>query len=261
MAEGKSLKPKICVIGAGNVGSHLARVLAGAGNVCQILCRTREHAIPICNEIGNGCEAIDNPAKLAADADFYIIAVNDDSVGRIVDSTPDFPGIWAHTSGSVPASVFEGKKSRYGVFYPLQTFTRDVPVDITEVPFLIEGNTPEVTDRLLSLARTISRTVEKADSARRKVLHLAAVFACNFANLMWLEADDILRKEELSVRFFMPLLKATLGKLETISPADAMTGPARRGDEAVISAHCGMLDDEKRAIYKLLSDRIMEKFK
>ena len=62
--------------------------------------------------------------------------MNDDAVEGVVDATPDLPGIWAHTSGSVPADVFRGKKSRYGVFYPLQTFTRDVDVNVKEVPFL-----------------------------------------------------------------------------------------------------------------------------
>lgn len=255
----EKISPKICVIGVGNVGSHLALALSEIGWVCQILCRHKEHAVDVCASLPK-CEVIDNPADLVADADYYIIAVNDDHVAEVINSTPNYSGIWAHTSGSVPMTVFEGKKSHYGVFYPLQTFTRGVEVCVEEVPFLIEGNGDDVTKSLLCLARKVSHTVERADSSRRKTMHLAAVFACNFANLMWLEADEILHREGLSVKFLVPLLKATLGKLNDISPADAMTGPARRGDRAVIQSHLEMLEGERRAEYEMLSNRILKKF-
>jgi len=256
----EEIRPKICIIGGGNVGSHLARALSEKGRVCQIMCRHKDRVEELCRELGRGCEAIDDPRSLRNDADFYIIAVNDDSVRDVVDATSDFPGIWAHTSGSVPMDVFKGKKSRYGVFYPLQTFTRGLPVKMDEVPFLIEGNRADVTSALMGLARTVSHTVEQAGSERRKMMHLAAVFACNFANLMWIEADGILQAEGLSIKFLLPLLRATLGKLEQIAPEEAMTGPARRGDCAVIEKHKSMLDDDRKEIYELLSSRILKKY-
>ena len=251
---------RICIIGAGNVATHLAMALSESDCVCQVVSRHIETAGRLADMVGGGCLASDNLDELLPDADFYLISVNDDRVAEIVAGTPDFPGIWAHTSGSVPADVFKGYKSRYGVFYPLQTFTRDLDVDVSEVPFFIEGVDRDVCDALISLANSISRSVEEADSSRRKVLHLAAVFACNFANLMWVEADEILRSEGLTINYLMPLLKVTLGKLRDISPAEAMTGPARRHDTDIIESHLAMLPPDKREIYRLLSDAIMDKF-
>lgn len=242
------------------MATHLAVALSRTVCVCQVVSRHMATAFKIAQEIGAGCTAAADLSELRSDADFYIISVNDDNIGEVVAATPDYPGIWAHTSGSVPAEVFARHKSRYGVFYPLQTFTRDLDVDVSEVPFFVEGCDRSVCDALFQLASSVSTVVEEADSLRRKQLHLAAVFACNFANLMWVEADDILREEGLTINYLMPLLDMTLAKLRHISPAEAMTGPARRHDTAIIEEHLKLLPPEKREIYRLLSDEIMKRF-
>lgn len=248
---------KICVIGAGNVATHLARALSEVASVAQIVSRHEDSARRLASRIP-GCEPVWNLSALAPDADLYLLAVNDDRVAEVMASTPDFPGIWAHTSGSVPVDVFAGHKSRYGVFYPLQTFTRDLDVTLSDVPFFIEGNDSATADKLFALASKVSQRVEMADSSRRALLHVAAVFACNFANLMWHEADEILRKGGLDVTYLMPLLRMTLSKLEKISPRDAMTGPARRGDREVIGGHIAKLSGRPKEIYQLLSESIIE---
>lgn len=259
MASGTE-RLRICLIGAGNVGSHLGLALSEVADVIQVVSRHEESSHRLADAIGGGCEAVTSLSELRGDADIYLLAVNDDRVSEIVCATDDYPGIWAHTSGSVPADVFAGHKSHYGVFYPLQTFTRDVAVDVAEVPFFIEGNDVEAERTLVSLARQLSHRVEIADSARRGELHVAAVFACNFANLMWLEADKLLRPAGLDITYMMPLLKATLGKLSTITPRDAMTGPARRGDSEVMEKHMRKLSGRSREIYQLLSSAIMDEY-
>lgn len=251
---------RIAVIGAGNVATHLAEALAGVADVCAVCSRHIGSARRVASRVGPECMALEGLDALPADADIYIIAVSDDAVASVAAATPDFPGIWAHTSGSVPADVFRGSKSRYGVFYPLQTFSRDIPVNVGEVPFFIEGSDAWVEERLMALARSISSRVDMADSTRRRTLHVAAVFACNFADLMWMEADSILRESGLALDCLMPLLKVTLEKLEKASPRDAMTGPARRGDRGVMERHQAMLCGRRRDIYRLLSDTIVEEF-
>lgn len=251
---------KIAVIGAGNVATHLAQALAGVADVCAVVARHTSSASRLAAMIGESCAASDTLADLPADADLYLISVSDDAVRGVVEATPDFPGIWAHTSGSVPADVFRGHRSRYGVFYPLQTFTRDIPVDVGEVPMFIEGSDATVERQLIDLASLISRRVERADSRRRQTLHVAAVFACNFADLMWMEADGILREGGLDLSYLMPLMKVTLEKLGKTDPRQAMTGPARRGDRRVIERHLGMLEGRREEIYAMLSDTILREF-
>lgn len=274
----------VVIFGAGNVATHFAEAFAQKCTVAHIVARTMESAERLVRRLeslrqqqsspsGNsssvkveentGCpsvnvEAITDYSKVRPDADLYLIAVSDDEVANVAARTPDFPGIWAHTSGSTGMEVFCGNKSRYGVFYPLQTFSRDLDVDMSQVPMFIEGSSPEVSDELRRIASSIAGPVELADSERRKKLHLAAVFACNFANLMWLEADGLLKKDGLSVNFLRPLLTVTLDKLNYMSPREAMTGPARRGDIEVINSQLEALPESLRPMYALLSKSILD---
>lgn len=248
---------RIAVIGAGNVATHLAKALSGKAEVVQVLSRTIESASRLASSLPSA-KATASYDELVPDADLYLVSVNDDEISKVVDSTPDYPGIWAHTSGSIGVEVFKGKKSSYGVFYPLQTFSRELDVDMDEVPMFVEGSGQEVEETLCRLASEIAGQVEIADSRRRKSLHVAAVFACNFANLMWLEADRLLAPDNLSIRFFSPLLKATLGKLSVMTPQEAMTGPARRGDIDVIESHLKVLPEDLRGMYAMLSRKILE---
>lgn len=249
---------KTCaVIGAGNVATHIAPALSRRLKVRQIYSRNLNNAQLLADNIG-GAAAIDSLDSLQADLDLYLVSVSDDVIADIVEATSELTsGIWAHTSGSVSASIFAGKEN-YGVFYPLQTFSKAKVVDISKVPFFIEGNNPETSQLLFDLAESISDTVYYADSDRRKNLHIAAVFACNFANYMWKNADDLLRKEGLDVKVFRSLLQETLDKLEVMSPEDAQTGPARRGDVNIMNTHAAMLDTDKRELYQNLSNRIMK---
>lgn len=258
---------KVAVIGAGNVATHLVKALSGIAEIYQIAARTETSASQLAELVNAGdnagvrCEVLTDLSTLRGDMDLYLIAVNDDAVADVVAATHDFPGIWAHTSGSVGMDVFRHYKSRYGVFYPLQTFSKGVDVRFNNIPLLIEGCDPETTARLESIAHKITETVRLTDSATREDIHVAAVFACNFANLMWAEADRLLNEQGMDISFMLPLLQATLDKLLVKSPADAMTGPARRGDMAVINKHLTSLPHDLKPVYALLSDRIISMFR
>lgn len=262
---------KIAIIGAGNVATHLARALSGFNEICQVASRSGVSASILAAEVNRvweerygrpgECEPVADLGKLRGDMDLYLIAVNDDAVADVVSATGDYPGIWAHTSGSVGMQVFEEKKRNYGVFYPLQTFSKDVTADFSNVPMLVEGSSGDVARELSQVAGEISSAVRMADSTTREAIHVAAVFACNFANLMWAEADRLLRPQGLDIRFMMPLLQATLDKLKVKAPFDAMTGPARRGDEAVIEKHIAALPDDLKPIYSLLTETILNHYR
>lgn len=249
------------VIGAGNVASHLAPALSPWCNVRQVFSPTYDNAVKLSGKIGGRCEPIADLCNLDCGSDLYVISVPDDAVCAILDATSGIDhGLWVHTSGSIDVDVFKGKKSRYGVFYPLQTFSKDKPVDMKSVPMLIEGGTDEDADILLDLAGKISGNVRIADSGIRRKLHIAAVFACNFVNFMWTQADDVLHASGLDISILKPLLSETFAKIDSMSPYNGQTGPARRGDRKTIEKHLGMLSGAKAEIYRLLSDKIYETY-
>ena len=249
---------KIVMIGAGNVATNLVRALSAAGmEIAQVYSHTQEHACLLAATVG--ADATDDLAAIAPGADVYIISVKDDAIADVVAAIPDNGAIWVHTSGSTPMTVFEGKRQRYGVFYPMQSFSKQIPTDFTEVPFFIEAVTGGVETQITELAGKLSQRVFRADSEQRRRLHVAAVFACNFANHLWTLADDVLHDAGLPFDVMLPLISTTVDKLKRLSPYESQTGPAMRHDRQVMQSHIDMLDEEKAGIYKILSDSIMKR--
>lgn len=192
-------------------------------------------------------------------SDLILIAVKDDVIGAVASTVKGKGDIVAHTSGSVPANVLAGTGRQYGVFYPMQTFSKGVSLDYSEIPFFVEGNDEDAENKLKGYAVMVSDNVKTADSDARRQLHLAAVFACNFTNALVGAADEILREKGMDYKVMLPLLKQTVAKLERLTPEEAQTGPASRLDMRVLEKHMEMLEDKRllREIYSDISALIM----
>ena len=126
----------------------------------------------------------------------------------------------------------------------------------------MEGSDEEVTQTLLELAKSVSHEVNPLDSERRRTLHLAAVFACNFVNHLYEVASSQLEAQSLSPRWLLPLITETARKVSDLTPHDAQTGPARRGDRRVMEAHLRLLDGQPtwQELYKIISESIYHQF-
>lgn len=229
----------VAIIGSGNVASHLVKAFSGKINVVQINPHTLEN--------------------LPEATDIALISVKDSAIESVAQHINHRAKVIAHTSGSVPLSSLERNAQMTGVFYPLQTFTKNVHLNYKEIPFFIEGNTPETESLLSDLAHLISSEIHHADSEDRKRLHLASVFACNFTNCLIGASQKILEESGIDFRVMLPLLRQTLNKLNTLSPAQAQTGPAVRKDYPVMDAHMKMLEKNPmlQTIYKDISSQII----
>lgn len=255
---------KAVLIGAGNVAASLAPALAAADGVrlAQIVSRDGKSAARLAEAAG-GCEAA-TPDGIMTDADIYIFAVSDTALSELATSLPPLSGaLCLHTSGSIDASVLAPLSPRHGVLYPLQTFTRGVTLDMRRVPLFIEGSSAEVTGEIMQIAGSLSDSVHTADSAKRRRMHIAAVFGCNFVTHMLDISDNLLRRDGLDISVLSPLIAETIRKSMEIGPHEAQTGPARRGDKNVTDKHEAMLakDENLREIYRLLSDSITRAYK
>lgn len=249
---------KVVIIGSGNVATSLAHGLSRRCQVAQIYSRTLVHAQLLADAVG--CtHATDNLQALLPDADAYIIAVKDDAIVDVITSLPDNGALWLHTSGSKPISLFAGHRQRYGVLWPMQSFSREVVVPLDEVHFFAEASDDDTLAELMSLGHMMSRHVIEADSDKRRQLHIASVFSCNFANHMWTLASEVLHDADLPFEAMLPLIRTTVAKLDRLSPAKSQTGPAIRHDNQVINSHLEMLDGDKRELYRLLSQSIMNR--
>jgi predicted short-subunit dehydrogenase-like oxidoreductase (DUF2520 family) len=206
------------------------------------------------------CNYTANIKEVITDADLYFFTVADNAYPAILKEIPPNNGLWIHTAGSLEIDIFEGYAGRYGVMYPLQTFSKERKIDFSQVPLFIEANTMEDASFLFKVAERLSNHVMSINAEKRKYLHLAAVFACNFSNHMIALAAQILQKQGIDWRLLEPLIHETANKLSDLHPLEAQTGPAVRGDHAIMEQHLAMLKDEKiRNLYALISENIIEK--
>lgn len=251
---------KIVIIGSGNLATNLSLALEDAGqDIVQIFSRTEAHAKELADKVG--CSYTSSLDDILRDADVYILSVKDDALLRLIPAicSSRQKGLFLHTAGSVPMSLFEGSASQYGVLYPMQTFSKNRRVDFREIPCFIEASSPQTLSIVRSLAKCISDHVVVCDSEKRKKMHLAAVLACNLTNHCYRLAERVLEAEQIDFSLFLPLIEETARKVKTLSPKEAQTGPMVRYDQGVMRMQMEMLpDDRTREIYRLMAESIHE---
>lgn len=252
-----SVPTRFTLIGAGNVATQLGLALQAAGmQAVEVMSRTIQSAGKLAGRLQ--CACTDDIRALRSDSEVYIYCVSDSALESLAQQVHAPHALHLHTAGSMPMSLLDVNGNRhYGVFYPLQTFSKDRPADFRHIPLLIEGNTAETTRQIHTLARLLSETVVEAASEQRRLLHLAAVFACNFVNHQYVLANELIQQSGLPFELLLPLIDETAAKVHDMSPQTAQTGPAVRMDTNVTGRHLDMLDDPKiRQLYQLLTESI-----
>ena len=250
---------RISIIGSGNVATHLAAAFKNAGHrIVQVYSPNMQNAALLAYHVS--AEAIDNLSHVSQETDVFIISVKDDVIASIAETLAKHGRLIAHTSGATDLRTLLNFTLKAGVFYPLQTLSKNKEVDFFTVPLCIEGADGSITAQLVDLARTVSNNVYQVNSAQRKILHLAAVFACNFSNYLYNIAQQLLAENEMGFEMLRPLILETAQKVQTHLPAEVQTGPAIRNDENTMAVHLQMLDTKPdlRAIYELLSQDIIK---
>lgn len=247
-------------IGAGNVATHLAQALARKScRINQIYSRTETSAQALASALD--CSFTTDLSEISPDSDLYVVSVKDAVLEEVTGTLARYANpdaLFVHTAGSMPMSVWEGKARRHGVLYPMQTFSKSRSADFSNVPFFIETSLPDDTLLLQELAGRLSDKVYAASSEQRKYLHIAAVFACNFANHMYAISRHLLRAHGLPFEAMLPLIDETARKVHTLTPTEAQTGPARRDDRNVMERHLEILEEEPElaTLYHLISRNI-----
>ena len=250
---------RITLIGSGNVATHLSAAFKNAGHrIVQVYSRNMHHAALLAYHVG--AEAIDDPKDITADTDLFILAIKDNAIAEFLPHLSPFNKLIVHTSGAVELEQLLNFTDSAGVFYPLQTFSKTKEVNFQDVPMCIEGADETITQTLEDLARNISNHIYRVNSAQRKVLHLAAVFACNFTNHLYAIGQQLLAGSNLSFDMLRPLIAETANKIKHHQPTDVQTGPAVRNDDITMQAHSQMLNDQPafQDIYNLLSQDIIK---
>jgi predicted short-subunit dehydrogenase-like oxidoreductase (DUF2520 family) len=251
---------RLTVIGTGNVAEHLVKTCCEAGfRIVQVSGRDEQRIQHLAGKAG--AAPVLHPAFLTKNSDLIIIAVSDDSIGEVIRQIPFRDTFVVHTSGTTHISVFENRFEGFGVIYPLQTFSKNIDVDMKQVPFCIEANDEDHSAALEAFASRLSDRVYKVSSGDRQIIHLAAVFASNFSNHLFGIAFDLLSSTGAPSDILVPLIQETARKAGLENPFDIQTGPAARNDENVMERHLSLLEGnpEYHKLYRLLSEAIINK--
>lgn len=246
---------KIILLGYGNVGSHLLNAFLKSDSV-QVLQVYNRSAVELPRAAQNipviyNLEALD-------DADIYILSVSDDVIGEISENLPFTNRLVVHTSGAAAMDVLS-KKNRRGVFYPLQTFSKNKTPDFKTIPICLEAENPEDYKRLEALASILSKQISAIDSSQRAKIHVAAVFVNNFTNYLYQIGQNLLEESNISFDLLLPLIRETAEKIETLPPEQAQTGPAKRNDRGTIEKHLNALQRESdKKLYATITELIQK---
>ncbi|WP_338733505.1 Rossmann-like and DUF2520 domain-containing protein [Mangrovimonas cancribranchiae] len=243
----------ICIIGAGNVATHLYKAFTQSNQlqVKQWYNRNLSKVSTYKNEVN----ITDNIEQLA-EADIYIMAISDDAIKKVSSNLPFENRLVVHTSGSAGIHDLD-KKLRRGVFYPLQTFSKNVEMDFKQVPICIETIDKQDIDTLKTITEAIGSKWYRINTEQRQTLHLSAVFVNNFTNQLYRIAHEISDAKSIDFDILKPLIMETAKKVQTVSPYMAQTGPAVRRDKKTIKRHLKQLENSKhKDIYELLTASI-----
>ena len=245
----------IILVGSGNVATHLGIALKnGNYNIIQVYSKSMKNAKILAKKLDT--HFTDDLTKLKS-ADLIIVCVNDDVISSVLSQIKNTAIV--HTSGSIGLTVFKENFSHHGVFYPLQTFNKEVDLNISDITFCIEGNSIKFENQLIKIAKALSSNVVKMNSHHRKQLHIAAVFSCNFSNHMYCIANELLAENDIDFKILLPLIKKTVANLEEKNPKELQTGPAKRKDTAIIKEHLAIIKGKEiKELYKKISTNIIK---
>jgi predicted short-subunit dehydrogenase-like oxidoreductase (DUF2520 family) len=258
------MKFKIAILGTGNVAWHLAPALEDAGHtITEVFGRAIEKTDAITRRLytAEGKQDLDFSES---DAEIFILAVSDMAISDLADQVilPE-DSILVHTSGSVPLDVLGYSSASFtGIFYPLQTFSKDRTIDFSEVPFLLESEDETTLQKLKKLAKSISPLQYLIKSKDRLALHVAAVFASNFSNHMLRISEEIMARQGLDFEMMKPLIIETISKSLESGARKAQTGPAIRSDLGTLDMHYRFLNynEQVAEIYRLISQDIIDSY-
>lgn len=249
---------KVVIVGSGNTATILGRKIKAAEHeILQVVGRNETAVHALAAELG--CNANAEIKKIDHSADIYIVALADKALPQLHEWLQLDKKLVVHTAAAIPRDVLQQVSKNYGVLYPLQTLRKEQTA-LPEIPFLVDGNSADDLALVQDFAASLSEKVLVAGDELRLRMHVAAVFASNFVNHLYVLAEDFCKKEQLDFSLLLPLITETAGRLQNLSPNQSQTGPAIRNDHVTIDKHLEVLNayPELKKMYEMLTASIQK---
>lgn len=251
---------QVVIVGAGSVAESLTAALVRVGlPPIAIYNRSREKAERIASIYSPASDIIDSLEELPRNADLYIFTLSDPAIAEVAAKMPTTSGVWVHTAAAVSLEVLTHHHKESAVWYPFNTFSPGLEVNLAGTYFFIEGNTEESTRLAEQLTERVKGNAMHCGLEERRLLHVGGVFSCNFVNHLFTLTQELLAKGEIPFQIMRPLIQETFRKAQLMSPKQAQTGPAKRHNKETIQAHEATLSSkapELLPLYQLLTQSI-----
>lgn len=249
---------KIVYIGAGNVAFHFANTLSKHFEIIQIYSKSIKNAESLANQFN--CKFTNKISEIAKNADIYFISLKDDIIEDVLKKLNFKMPLSIHTSGSTDINILKNYSTDFGVIYPLQTFSKNSELDLSEIPLFIEANDDKTLNSIKQVAECISQKTFNCSSENRQLLHIAGVFTNNFTNHLFSLSNKILKNIGYEFDVLKPLISETLSKAIKLGPEKSQTGPAIRNDKNIINKHLEILENYKdcQKMYSFVSESIIK---
>jgi predicted short-subunit dehydrogenase-like oxidoreductase (DUF2520 family) len=246
-------KPKIAIVGAGNLGSALAVSLRAAGyTISKIFSRDTEDSLRrarrVARRVGARAAVL---GKDACAADLLWLCVPDREIRncaeRLAGSGAGLCQVALHASGALPSDELAAL-SRRGVsvaaVHPLMTFVPGEIPALARVPFAIEGDS-EASRMAKRVVRDLGGEAFLLKKKDKAAYHAWGALASPLFTSLLVTAEQVAAGAGIARpaarKMMLPILEQTLANYAKHGPARAFSGPIIRGDADTLAKHLKVL--------------------
>ncbi len=265
-------KPRVAIVGAGNLAGVLAIALRGAGyKVDEIVSRGRATSLRRARRLANevGASAVTTMrAKLRAEVVWFCVPDRAiaDAAESLSKSTEWRGKVALHSSGALSSDKLDELRRRGAAVasvHPLMTFVRGSRPLLVGVPFAIEGD-----QHAARTARAIVLNFRGQPFSIRKIhkeaYHAWGMFVSPLLTALLAASERVAGAAGISRSAarerMLPILKQTLANYGKLGAPDSFSGPIIRGDVETVKKHLKALRTipEVREVYLALARVALE---
>jgi predicted short-subunit dehydrogenase-like oxidoreductase (DUF2520 family) len=262
-----SKRPRVAIVGAGNLAGALGVALRAAGyRIELIISRTGATSVRrarrLAQEIG-ASSSVATQAQIRAEVVWF--CVPDAAISSVADSlvaAADWKGkVALHSSGALTSDelgVLQGLGAAVASVHPLMTFVRGSRPQLAAVPFAIEGDRKAVrtAGAMVRDLRGHSFAIRKE---RKQAYHAWGMFVSPLLTALLASSESLAAAAGVSRKAarqrMLPILRQTLANYVRLGAAASFSGPIARGDIETIKKHLQILRKvpEAREVYLALA--------
>ncbi len=243
-------RPSIAIVGAGRLGTALAKRLAEAGySIPEVTVRGNPRSLSsssarkLATSVGARV-ATTRSARLAANVIWFCVPDAEVSQTAAGLANKNWRGKTTfHSSGVLTSDalrILQEKGAKVASVHPLMTFVRGAVPALRGVTFAVEGD-PAAIRVAFKIVRDLGGEAMRLRKQDKGAYHAFATMICPLLVSLLASSEAVAPLAGLSNRQarrrMMPIIRQTLQNYLNLGPAGAFSGPVVRGDTETVRLH------------------------